>query len=533
MVLISFNHLFAQSAEWVSPAFGFESDTTTEGIAIDNDNNVISVGYYKGILSFPNGDRFIGFGTTREVAIQKIDASGNILWTKDYNSTGTVEASTVTTDTDNNIYISGKLTSTTSFDGISLTSSFSSSSYNYFVLKLDPDGNTLWAKTIPGISAEKPIIVSDSKNNIYILGEFSSTRTFNGTELNVNNGKLYLIKLNTDGNYVYVKQMGATGSSSKGTLTIDSQDNIVITGQTLVNAVFGDDFYNSGGGYVVKLNSLGDFLWSKQLAGLTGNSIVTDSQNNILLTGTYSGTVQIEDETLSSPDFGSLFVLKLDDLGNKIWVKDIQLNATPFYFRRPVIAINNTDNLYITFGFKGTLNYDGTIYNATTSEGTTEDIIISSLGDTNNNGSINWSKQYQRIGYTRDKILAAKDNSLFLTARIRTSSFDGIPLENPNPARIIVAKISDHTLSNNAVSTENKKSFVSYEVFQDRYTLNFHKRINQFSLTIFDVSGKEIQKINNKESLMNFSFKINGASGIYFLTLVTENGVESFKVLKE
>lgn len=526
------NIVFSQSTEWVSAAFGFESDTTAEAIALDSNNNVISVGYYEGILDFPNGDRFIGFGTTREIVIQKLNNFGEILWVKDYNSLGTLEATTVTIDTEDNIYVAGRFNSTTSFDGISLSSPHFS--YNYFILKLDVNGKTIWAKTVPGILAEKPIIASDSKNNIYILGEFSGTREFNGIELSVKNGKLYLVKLDSKGNYVFVKQMGATGSSSDGTLTIDKQDNVIVTGKTLVNAVFGNESYDSGGGYIVKINESGSFLWSRQLGNFIGQSIITDSQNNIIVSGSYSGVSHFDDEILSSPDFSSLFVAKLNSSGNKIWLKDIQLNSEPFYFRRAVLGINEADNLYLTFGFKGELNYEGVTYNATNSSFGTQDIIISSLGTTIDNGAVNWSKQYKGIDYTRDKVLAANNISLYLTSAIRTSTFDEVSLENANPARIIVAKIVDDTLSTDLNSIKNKRSFIIYNKVEDNYTLFFNKQTNDdIILYIYDVSGRIIKKIKKQESLNKFTFDISSTSGIYFLKVVSKNGCETFKFLKK
>ena len=531
LILAQANSGFSQSAEWVSAAFGYESDISAEAIAIDGDDNIISVGYYKGILEFSDGQRLVGFGTSREIVIQKINASGDILWIKDYNSAGTLEATTVTADNQNNIFISGRFNSSASFDGIPLVSS--QSSYNYFIVKIDSDGNTIWAKTIPGISAEKPTIAADSENNIYIVGEFSGTRSFNGTDLSISNGKLYLIKLNSNGQYIYTKQMGSTGSSSNGTLTIDSQDNIIIVGRTLVDAVFGNDSYDTGGGYVVKINSLGEFLWSKQTTDFIGKSLVTDSQNNILFTGSYTGTVQFDDETLSSPNFSSLFVAKLNGSGHKIWLKDIPLNSTPLYFRRPVVTVNAADYLYLVFGFKGELNYEGNTYTATNSNNTSQDIIISSLGNTADSGEVTWSKQFNRIDYTRDKILIAKDNSLYLTSKIRTSDFDGISLQNATPARIIVAKIKNNTLSSDAILATNRSTSLTYNEIQDKYIILLNRQVTKLDVKIFDISGRQIKSIHKKGSVNKVSFDLNGASGIYFLTILTENGYESFKILKK
>ena len=412
---------YSQTTAWVSAAFAFESDTQSEGVAIDNDNNIISVGYYRVTLRFQNQSRLLGFGTSGDVVIKKVNDSGELVWAKNYSGAANLSATTVATGTDYSIFIAGKFNGKTNFDGIELISSVSNN--NYFVVKMDAEGNTLWAKTITGISAEKPMITTDSKNSVYIIGEFSSTKGFFGTQLTRNNGSLYLVKLDSAGNFLFVKQMGATGSTTRATLVVDKEDNVIITGYSLVNAVFGNDFYDTGGGFLVKLNVSGDFVWSKQIGGFLPTTIDTDTNNNIL-SGSYSGVQKWDNQTFTSPDFSSIFVTKLSSIGNKIWLKNVPLFEAPFYFRRPVVTLNENDQIYFAFTFMGELNYEGSIYNASELNNGPKDIMLSSLDNTN--GDLVWNKHLVKNFYTRDKIIAAKNNSVYITSKILTSSFDGI-----------------------------------------------------------------------------------------------------------
>ena len=134
--------------------------------------------------------------------------------------------------------------------------------------------------------------------------------------------------------------------------------------------------------------------------------------------------------------------------------------------------------------------------------------------------------------YTRDKTIAAKNNSVYITSKILTSSFDGITLSSFNPPRIIVAKIFDNTLSTENYFDENNKSALIYNKLENNYTLQFKTNVDYISLAIFDVKGSLIDRLSQKGNTNSFAFNINGTPGIYFLKVTSKKGIETFKLLK-
>ena len=97
--------------------------------------------------------------------------------------------------------------------------------------------------------------------------------------------------------------------AQRSAIAVDSADNIIVAG-TFVGTV---DF-NPGSGtfeltaagtdaFVLKLNSAGGFLWAVHLGGVgrVHREIAVDSADNIIVTGSFSGTVvSILDLELSS-----------------------------------------------------------------------------------------------------------------------------------------------------------------------------------------------------------------------------------------
>jgi Secretion system C-terminal sorting domain/Beta-propeller repeat len=116
-------------------------------------------------------------------------------------------------------------------------------------------------------------------------------------------------------------------------------------------------------GYIVKLDSTGNFVWAKQLACSGYVDIFSefriDSLGNIYIAGEYNGTCDFDPSVNSHNLTSSInydtdkFILKLDNNGDFIWVKTIVGNALSEQIH---FAIDNTGNTYVT-GFLNDSNY--------------------------------------------------------------------------------------------------------------------------------------------------------------------------------
>ncbi|MBK9719389.1 MAG: hypothetical protein IPO85_18120 [Saprospiraceae bacterium] len=179
----------------------------------------------------------------------------------------------------------------------------------------------------------------DNKGNLYVSGTYSNTVDFDpgpGIQNLIGNGvNLFVLKLDTAGNYIWAKSMGGSNIEENWGLAVDSNKNVYTTGQFqgLVDFDPGMNIYNliSNGGkdiYISKLDSMGQFQWAHSFGDNftdRGSAVSIDGSNNVLLTGSFAGTVDFDpgpgvfNLTASSSD---IFILKLDANGNLLWVKD-------------------------------------------------------------------------------------------------------------------------------------------------------------------------------------------------------------------
>jgi len=178
---------------------------------------------------------------------------------------------------------------------------------------------------------------------IHVAGGFSGDTDFDpgeNTQILSSNGfsDIFVLKLNQEGQLIWVNSYGSTYLDVAHSLAIDMNGNVFITGYFTEAIDFnpGPDSYiltpiGVKNSFVLKLNSEGEFLW---VAGIVGGfnesySIAVDNWGNSYTVGKFLSNVDfdpgIEYFTIPwIPGGFSAFIVKLDSLGNFVWVKDFQ-----------------------------------------------------------------------------------------------------------------------------------------------------------------------------------------------------------------
>ncbi len=128
-----------------------------------------------------SGNSFIfTYSSANIFTIIKLDVSGNMLWTKafDYH----IEAHGAALSQSDNIFLSGAFYGTVDFDpgiGITNLSSTNPNLSDAFILKINNDGDFLWAKKTGGTSyGMGNEIAVDASENMYSTGTYNTTRDF-------------------------------------------------------------------------------------------------------------------------------------------------------------------------------------------------------------------------------------------------------------------------------------------------------------------------------------------------------------------
>lgn len=335
-------------------------------------------------------------------------------WSKVMGGTSLDRGYSVTTDLDENIYITGDFSESVDFDpGVGETILDAGVNSDAFIQKLDPNGDLIWVKQLDINSASTGYSVeTDGSGNVYITGSFHLTGDFDpGSGVynlsSLGGSDIFVLKLDSNGNFVWAKAMGGTQSNIAFDLALDTNGNVYTTGY-FRNTV---DF-NPGAGvyqlhsngerdcFVQKLDINGNFLWAKQIGGDyidMGYSIDTDLSGNVYTTGRFYNTVDFDPgiDTLYFTSHGlfDIYLQKLDTDGNLLWAK--QMGGSGHDIGNH-ISVDINGNIYTIGDFTETVDFnpDSVPPLSLVSAGI-KDIYIQKL---TTHGSVIWAKRIGGIG---------------------------------------------------------------------------------------------------------------------------------------
>jgi len=294
-----------------SRSFGDATDEDHgNSIAVDASGNVYTTGNFKGTLDFDPGAATASLTADYiDVFVSKLDANGNYVWAKKMGGTSYDYGYGITVDASGYVYITGAFRFTNcDYDpgpGVVYLSTYADS--EEFIVKLNAAGNLVWAKqTNTGAYnySNGFAIAVDASGNVYTTGSFKGTSDFDpgpGTANLVAGGLNdgFALKLNSNGDFVWIKQMGGCQIEDYGTcIKLDASANVYVVGVFQATADFDPgpatfELQSAGGTdvYVSKLNSAGNFLWAGKFGGGGsdyGSSVAVDGAGNIYTTGYFN-----------------------------------------------------------------------------------------------------------------------------------------------------------------------------------------------------------------------------------------------------
>ncbi len=199
---------------------------------------------YDVIQTSDGGFALVGASTSFGGAIYfvKTDNQGDTLWTKLYSKSYTSFANSLIQLADNGYVIVGE-------------TGIGSVNRNLLVIRTNMNGDTIWMKTFGGNNNEVGYSVKETDDGGFIISGATKSFGLGGYDV-------YLIKIHSNGLIQWTKTIGGINDDSGGECVLTSDGGYAVAGST--NS-FGSGNYDA---YLLKLNSIGDTLWSKTFGGL-------------------------------------------------------------------------------------------------------------------------------------------------------------------------------------------------------------------------------------------------------------------------
>lgn len=446
-------------------------------------------------------------------------------WERTYGGTGDDEGQFVQQTSDNGYIIAG------------FTNSFGAGNYDFYLIKTNVSGDTLWTKTYGGISWERGYTVQQTLDGGYIItgvtysfgtgrgdvyliktnasGDTLWTRTYGGDSTDVGNSvqqtkdggyiiagltnplgrgdvDVYLVKTDSTGDTLWTRSYGGPGFDGAYSLAQTSDSGYILTGWT--------DSFGAGLNdvYVVKTNASGDTLWTRTFGGLSwdeGQSLQQTSDGGYIIVG----------ETYSFGNFDQVYLIKMDASGDTLWTRTY--GGTDTDWGNSVLQTSHGG--YIIAG--GTRSFGS---------GGSDVYFIK----TNVSGDTLWTRTYGGTGNDQGRsVQQTSDSGYIITGRTNSfgaGNYDVYLIKTDSNGRVGVEDKRGSPPIHGSPFSIHPNPFTSFASIPYHETERFN---------LYDISGRHVGTYKGNRIGQNL------AAGVYFLrpsALTPQRSIPTLRIVK-
>lgn len=303
-------------------------------VALDGLGNAYVGGATRGMIDGqPNAGLTDGLLT-------KLDASGNLLWTRQWGTAQNESTTDVAADPTHGVFVTGRTYGSLVEDGFA-------GIYDPYLRRFDADGNVLWTRQFGGLYSDTANGVAvDAAGNAYVVGHTNSQlgdATFGGPDV-------FVTKFDIDGNQLWTTQYGTGWFDEGAAIALASSGHLYVTGYT-EGQFDGGPEDGLADVLLTKLDLSGNIIWNKQFGQQfhdRGTDLAVDDAGNAYITGNMSGALPGEDVGGGT----DALLYKVDADGQLLWARQLGTTGTDWGYAasigpdaKPYIAGETTGRL--------------------------------------------------------------------------------------------------------------------------------------------------------------------------------------------
>ncbi|MBA3985015.1 MAG: T9SS type A sorting domain-containing protein [Flavobacteriales bacterium] len=460
--------------------------------------------------------------------IWKMSETGKLEWQRSYGGDGIDMLNSIVITRDGGILLGGTSNSQKGFD--KTDNGFGND--DYWVLKLDPFGVIQWQKTFGGKGQERLSKVIQTSDGGFLLGGSSSSNKVYDfkNQTVIKNGKsensrgnldYWIIKLDTAGDEEWQRTFGGIYVDELKSIA-ETHDNGYLLGGYSNSPQSGDKTDDNFGFYdywILKVDKTGDLKWQKTIGGEGedhNQSVIETSDKGFLVTGHSNSPISHSKQVSNNNNSTDIWVLKFDEYGDEKWQKTYHIEDLTIL----TSTLESNDNNYILGGYSQRSMMEKMTKGTVSSNYFTIKI--------DQEGELLWKKE---IGSSsRDilaKIVETRDGGYVLAGTSdgnvsKSKQSKSIGLED-----FWVVKLLDEDKDENA-----KRMIEAYPNPTNNFTnvlIGFE--FDTGTATMYDIAGRQLQHFEIKSRTVPVSLQ-GLPLGVYLITIHTNNGSETVKILK-
>lgn len=226
---------------------------------------------------------------------------------------------------------------------------------------ISPAQGWQWANAINGPSQEDEIdaVAADQQANVYISGKFEDSlhiQGYSGTLTSVGMADIMLIKYDENGHFLWQKHWGGIGEDNVFDAVCDADNNLIISGYFQDTLQLDNHTLVAEGGFdafIAKLNSNGNVLWAKQFGGTAddgANEVSVAAYGQIIVCADSDGDFTCDGISFSNTGDRDAYILSIQPNGTTDWIRAVQGAGNA---RSKAVAVDNGGNVFFGGDFFG------------------------------------------------------------------------------------------------------------------------------------------------------------------------------------
>ena len=307
---------FLGEVAWIK-SFGGSGDDTAREVIVTSDGGYAILGF----TNSTDGDLTGKSTNVNDYWLLRLDAEGELLWTKTYGGSEDDQGQSVIQTADGGFAITGYAMSS---DG---DASNNEGFHDNWILRLDSEGNILWERSF-GFSGHDHSydVLQTADGGFFFVGflditaarsdgfeEKSATLTRHGV------GEFWGTKINAQGNLQWRRYFGGTNNDRAHAVVPAWDGGYVMAGFSESDDFDISDTRGSYDFWVVKVSEQGDKLWERSYGG-SGIDIAYDisltSDRAYVITG---HTISSDKEVANPLGESDIWMVKIDQDGQLLW----------------------------------------------------------------------------------------------------------------------------------------------------------------------------------------------------------------------
>ncbi len=340
-------------------------------------------------------------------------------WAHSFGGEGVEHGQKLSTDQEGNLFFIGTFEKDFVLEEDTLVSK---GRKDVFITKYNTIGELQWIKTFGGEGLDYCFDLEiDEMGSIYISGAFEKVITIDSLSFEaVDNHDSYFAKFSKDGELLWFKKLGGKGfDAAYGLSYVNKELKIMGVFEDPKKELTNLSTYDNNAMFVGSYSAMGDSLWIKTTQGagrVFANSMETDAEGNLFLTGEFGGNVSFESDTLDK-NYG-IFVMKLTALGEVKWMQALGDQSIKGFGAD--LAVDSQGDVYLTGGFEGI----GKLANEVIAiEGEPDAFLLALSGK---NGAVKWLRKAGGIKFDKGMGLCSVDTSIYMIGWIEGRAAFGI-----------------------------------------------------------------------------------------------------------